>query len=247
MTRERDHARDMAGSRGLKPVDRPDSLTELAYTRLRQALMTGVFMPGQRLTARTTAAALGMSMTPLREAMGRLVAERGLAVDSARTVIVPVLTPARVEELTEIRISLEGLAAERGAPRLTAADLERLETLQLEMVAAREREEVKKALQGNEAFHFTLYEASGMEDLISIIRTLWVQIGPSMNLLHPRRRKLRLGMRYHTDAIAAARRHDAQALRRAIELDIAAGAALLRERLSTAEEVAGKRPRLPPA
>lgn len=230
-TKGSEQQRDPARTGHLERVDRPDSLTDLAYARLRQALMSGVFAPGQRITARATAAALGMSMTPLREAMGRLVAERALAVDSARTAIVPVLSPTRIDEITDIRIALEGLAAERGAPHLTDADIERLETLQLEMISAREREDVKAALQGNEAFHFTLYTASGMDDLLSIIGTLWVQMGPSMNLLHPRKRTLRLGMHYHSEAIVAARARSPRRLRAAVERDIAAGAKLLCDRL----------------
>ena len=83
------------------------SLRTQVYDSLRQALTTGRFVPGQKLTFRFIAGALGVSLTPVREALGRLVAEGAFEMQPSRSVRVPLMTRARIEELRDIRKSLE--------------------------------------------------------------------------------------------------------------------------------------------
>lgn len=215
----------------LVPVDRPSTLTDMAYRTIKQALMRGVVSPGQKVTSRNMAAALGISATPAREAIGRLVAERALEATHSRTFAVPVLSRARIEELRDIRSALEGLAAERAAQFLGEHEIASLEQIQAEHEAAREREDFKAVLERNEVFHFTIYRASAMPTLIEIIETLWVQIGPSLNLLYPYFKDSQTGVRNHREALDAMRAGDGRRLRRAIEKDLADGARLLIDRL----------------
>jgi DNA-binding GntR family transcriptional regulator len=93
-------------------IDRVDTLTDRAYAQLREALMGGAFSPGQKITIRTIAAALGVSPTPARDALGRLVAERALESGPNRTVFVPRLTVPRLREIYRLRFALEVMAAE---------------------------------------------------------------------------------------------------------------------------------------
>jgi DNA-binding GntR family transcriptional regulator len=215
----------------LAPVDRPSTLTDMAYRTVKQALMRGVFSPGQKVTSRGMASALGISATPAREAIGRLVAERALEATQSRVFVVPVLSRIRIEELRDIRSALEGLAAERAAQVLRERDITNLTQIQEEHEAAREREDFKAVLERNEVFHFTIYRASAMPTLIDIIETLWVQIGPSLNLLYPYFKDSRTGVQNHREALEAIRAGDGRRLRRAIEMDLADGARLLIDRL----------------
>src|SRR3546814_5358536 len=86
-----------------------------AYEALKRALISGQFMPGQKLTLRMLAEALGMSVTPVREAIHRLTAERALAGSANRSVRIPPMTRRTILEHTDIRLTVEGLAAARAA------------------------------------------------------------------------------------------------------------------------------------
>ncbi|MFC7554888.1 GntR family transcriptional regulator [Pseudoroseomonas wenyumeiae] len=94
------------------------SLEERAYDSIRRALMGGTFVPGDRLSIRQVAAALGTSPMPARAALQRLVAEQVLEVLPSGTAVVPLLTRASFIELRAIRAQLEPLAASLAAPNM---------------------------------------------------------------------------------------------------------------------------------
>src|SRR5437764_973321 len=114
---------------GIEPLEQ-GSLSARTYVALKDALIGGMFRPGQRLLMQELAMQFGTSVTPVREACMRIVAERGLEVRSGRFVTVPDLTLARYMEIRMIRIELEGLAAELAAKNVRTADLKALGDLQ---------------------------------------------------------------------------------------------------------------------
>ena len=91
------------------------SLRTRVYDSLRDALTAGQFTPGQKLSFRYIAGTLGVSLTPVREAIRRLVAEGALEMRPGRSVRVPLMTQAKILELRDMRLTLEGLAAEKAA------------------------------------------------------------------------------------------------------------------------------------
>src|SRR3546814_12338328 len=84
-----------------------------AYEALKQALISGHFMPGQKLTLRMLAEPLGMRVTHVREAIPRLTAERTLAGAANRSVLTPPTTPGKILGLRDISLTVEGLDAAR--------------------------------------------------------------------------------------------------------------------------------------
>lgn len=152
---------------------------------LKEALLSGRLMPGERLVTREMAAKLGTSPTPVREALLKLVAAGVLEATPAQAFLVPVVTPERYRELSEIRKAIEGLAAETAATRITSAALAELQALNERFRRARRQGDVAEALEHNRRFRFLLYEAAGMPTLSTLIETLWLQIGPSLNFLYP--------------------------------------------------------------
>src|ERR1044072_9457936 len=98
-----------------------NTLNEEVYQQLKQALMTGRISPGSTMTIRSLAASFGISPMPVREALRRLVAEHVLVLLPNRSVSLPVITRERFREITRIRTSLEGLAAEEATPLIAAA------------------------------------------------------------------------------------------------------------------------------
>jgi DNA-binding GntR family transcriptional regulator len=192
------------------------TLHDRAYRRLKAALRTSVFPPGHKVTIRGCAEALGMSATPIRAAINRLVAEGALEMPSSRTVRVPIPTIARLAEITRLRLLTEPLAAAEATPLCGEDVIRKLERHQIEMAASAAGGDYKTYLALNEAFHFTLYEAAGMPVLCRLIETLWQQIGPYLYLLEPSMR----GIEFHADALRAIRKGNPQATAEAIRADI---------------------------
>jgi DNA-binding GntR family transcriptional regulator len=102
----------------LKPVDRPVSLGDQVYRTLRDNLRSGLIGSGQTLQEVSLAAQLGVSRTPVREALARLGSE-GLLASDGRSFVVPALGLDDIEDIYEIRFLIEP-AAVRDIARLTA-------------------------------------------------------------------------------------------------------------------------------
>jgi DNA-binding GntR family transcriptional regulator len=211
----------------LAPLDRQARLGDLAYDSLKDRLVTGGFAPGDKLTVRAVAGALGVSTTPARDAINRLIADGNLVNAGLKTVIVPVLEPKVLDEITAIRFTLEGLAAETGTPHASKADVERLEKFQIKINAGLDASKYGDALKYNRDFHFLIYGLSGMPRLVAMIESLWLRIGPSLNCLYPDFAISRRGVSNHIKAIKGLRTKDAAAVRGAIESDIKDGYARL--------------------
>ncbi len=223
---------------GLEPVKRYDTLADRAYEQLRAALTTGSFFPGQKLTIRKIAAILGVSATPVRDAISRLLFERVLECDVNRNVFVPRLDAQRLRHIYALRIALEGLAAEEGARNFTRADVDHLEQVQLALIAAMDRQDYSRVLVENEKFHFGIYSACGNPLLVEAIQQLWIKLGPTMNLLYPTYNKTRTGVSHHLKVVAALRSGDPAAVRAAIEADLRDGELALRQAIESAEQEA---------
>jgi len=159
-----------------------DNLHSRAYLMLRRALMAGRFRPGQRLLLKPLAEELGVSVTPVREALLRLASERGLVPHQSRTMMVPVLSVTRFREIRDIRIELEGRAAEAAASNISASDIIALEKMQEQLMLARRQRDVQTVLAINEEFHFRIYRSSDLPVVCGLIESLWVQIGPLLTL-----------------------------------------------------------------
>lgn len=224
----RAHARAPAPALRLGRVSRAESLGDQAVNSLRGALRRGALAPGQRLTVRDVAETLEISLTPAREALNRLLAEGVLDQAPDRVAVVPVLTRERYSEICAIRLTLEGMAAREGCARLSLADLEHLERLYQQHASAYHGRNAKISLRLNEEFHFTIYRAAAMPTLLQILETMWLKVGPSMNLLFTASHDPDwTGGKHHRamlDAIAAC---DADRLADAVQRDLMDGLARL--------------------
>src|SRR6185503_9714951 len=108
------------------------TVREVAYRRLRQLILEGTLAPGQRIFEHELADQLGISRTPLREALRQLETEGLMQLSARRGAMVSSLSAAQMHEEFLIRATLEGLAIRLATPRLTADD-----HLQLERELAR--------------------------------------------------------------------------------------------------------------
>jgi len=161
---------------GARPAD--PSMSERVYRQLKWALIAGEHGPDARLSIRKMAEEFGTSAMPVREALKRLASERALVSKANRSFRVPKFGPRRVAELFFLRANLEGLATELAVPRLTAAQVGKLERLAQQTEDAIDAGDRTAYLTGNYRFHFTIYNSAGNGELVSMIEGLWAQSGP---------------------------------------------------------------------
>jgi DNA-binding GntR family transcriptional regulator len=213
---------------GLNKISR-ENLTERVYQRIKEALMTGHFKPGERLAIRPLAEQIGTSLTPVREALLRLIHAGALEMKPAHPISVPVLTRERYLENRTIRVVNEGLAAAEAAKKISKSQLQGIRKIHQAMAGAFDQGRYSKVLVENQSFHLALCNASGMPSLVSIIEILWLQVGPSLNYLYSRGDVTTRPPRtnYHEQVIKALEERDSKAARIAIEKDLTHGGAPL--------------------
>lgn len=147
------------------------SKTELVTSMLRELIVTGELQAGAPLRQRDLAARLGVSATPVREALRRLESEGLVHSDLHRGATVADSALGASEENYLIRASLESLAAELAARRITAEQLTEIESVNSKISALAEDDPGYATL--NRDFHFAIYAAAGSPVLVSLMRMLW--------------------------------------------------------------------------
>lgn len=197
---------------------------ELVYRRLRQAIMLGAVQPGTAITMRGLAEAMGVSPTPVREALRRLSSELAVEVQSNRRMLVPAMDPDRFAELVALRVLLETHAAASALPHVTERMIDALEVLDQQMDAALTGQDAATLTRLNYDFHRQLYDANPSPAAMPMIESLWLQLGP----FHRRAVTAMQGFYRddrHKQILTALRRRDSAALIAAIRDDIEDGVA----------------------
>lgn len=205
---------------GLAPVARA-SLTSKTYMSIRTALMSSHFKAGERLVLCQLAAELGISPTPVREALLRLASEHALAIDARGVACVPAFDPEQYIEVRDLRIDLEGQAAAVACGRATEAAVDQLERLHGEFIQAEVLHDTRAAFAANERFHMRLYALAERPVLLSLIESLWVRCGPLFVRLHDR--DIVLDANRHDVIIRGMRERDPEMVRRGVAEDIMTG------------------------
>ncbi|WP_082653565.1 GntR family transcriptional regulator [Aureimonas sp. AU22] len=211
------------------------TLNDLAYDRIRDGLMAGGFHPGQVLVIRSLAESYGISTTPVREALQRLVAERLLALLPNRSIAVPALEAGKYAELARIRCELEGLAAELAAPRIRKAVLRKLSRLADDMDESLVSHDHDSYRRQNQAFHFAVYAEAASPRLMEMITDLWSQTGPYMKELFGAPDYEPKANEAHRALVAALERGDGAGARAGIVADLRVAGGFLIPHLEAVE------------
>ena len=196
------------------------------YRDLRRRFLTGQIMPDASLSTRGLAQQLGVSQTPVREALSRLAAEGAVQIRSKRRIGIPPMTPERFEDLLRCRLLLEPESARQALPHFDGARIRRLREIDARIDASLRSGDVVAYMESNYAFHFTLYAAHQLRTLNQLIETLWLQFGPYMRVVYGRYGTAKL-VDQHQEAIKAIETADAEALMRAMREDIGDGMGLI--------------------
>lgn len=166
----------MAGH--LQPIklDSYKPLRELVCETIRQAIIDGTFSPGERLMEIQMADEMGVSRTPVREAIRKLELEGFVVMIPRRGTYVADISIKDITEIYEIRTSLDVLAAGLAAERITDDELEALNRMLVEIGQHIADNNMEKIVEIDTAFHDILYQASRNERLCSIINNLREQL-----------------------------------------------------------------------
>jgi GntR family transcriptional regulator, rspAB operon transcriptional repressor len=144
----------------LTPISR-ERANDAVYSALRQAVLTSILKPGQKLNVSELALQLGVSLTPVRNAIQLLAAEGLIEVHPRSGTFVATVNANDVRETFEIRRALECLAVELATTHITGKELDQLRALLASMKkAVRTEEELLQHQQDNARFHMTILESA---------------------------------------------------------------------------------------
>lgn len=196
----------------LKRIPQKQSLRDEAYASLRKALFQGVFKPNQKITEYEIADALGVSRTPVREALNLFRSQGILRQERGGSYVFTLPSLKQIEEIFEIRRVLEPLAAKKVIGNCTEADIGRLEVIVNKEGEALDIKDSSGFFQLNMEFRTTLFNLCGNERLAIIINNFMDYIY-FIGMLTLKKKSIReVVIQIHTKIILALKKKDETAL-----------------------------------
>ncbi len=161
---------------GIIQADSYKPLRDIVFETLREAILEGKLVPGERVMEVQLAEQLGVSRTPVREAIRKLELEGLLIMVPRKGAYVADVSLDDIIDVLEIRASLEGLAASLGAERRTSSDIEKLEKKIAELSRCVMEKDTEGMIENDAQFHNILLDTSKNKKLASIVEGLKDQV-----------------------------------------------------------------------
>lgn len=209
---------------------------EIAYRSLREKVLFGELAPGQPVTILGLTEQLGAGMTPVREAIRRLIAEGALDLQGNRRVCVPRLTRDSVEELVFARLALEPRLAELACEKADDTARDSLATIDKQLDSAMQHGDISGYLRGNYHFHHRLYDLAKAPILSSMADSMWLRFGPSLRVVCGRYGTVNLPDN-HKILLTAMEAGDVKGAAQAMRDDIEQGMNQLAESLGASDSI----------
>lgn len=203
---------------------------EQVYQTLKSQIMFGDLVPGQPVTIQGLTDSLGAGMTPVREAIRRLISDGALIFQGNRRVSVPLLSEADVEQVILARNAVESELSRRAAANMNASDIDQLEKIDQQLDRTIADGDVGGYLRLNHAFHEKLFDHADAPILKDLAERLWLRFGPSLRVVCGRFGTQSLPDR-HKDIIDALRAADVEKVAKATTQDIEQGMELMADAL----------------
>ena len=147
-------------------------LRDVVFNTLRRAIITGEFAPGERLMEISLANRLGVSRTPVREAIRKLELEGLVIMIPRKGAQVAKITEKSLRDVIEIRCVLEEFAASLACERITEEGKEKLKEAHRQFVEAAQTNDIIDIVEKDEQFHDAIFQATCDDRLITIINNL---------------------------------------------------------------------------
>jgi DNA-binding GntR family transcriptional regulator len=205
----------------LRPIERPESLTESVVKRLREAIVSGDFELGQPLSERQLAERLEVSKTPVREALAQLRLEGLVRILPQRGAFVFTLSQREVVEICEVRQALETSALRAAIERNGEAFADALSAVVQRMRKARTRKDVKAYLDADTAFHECFFEYCGNSLMQQNYAMFVGKIAALRTHLAHKPQHTELSFLEHEDMLNAVVRGDAAAALKVLDVHVA--------------------------
>jgi DNA-binding GntR family transcriptional regulator len=199
-------------SRGAAAVTSPGTIGQHAVEGLRRALISGELAPGDKIGQEEVAASLGISLSPVREALAVLEQEGQVTYLPRRGYFVTEFDVDDLREIYELRALLEERATRRALPLLEDDGLERVTIAARDCVEAVSSGDVAAELEANRRFHFGLLESPGQSHTMRVIRLLWDSTETYRAMYYNAPEARREAISAHDRILDAARAHDADRL-----------------------------------
>ena len=151
-------------------------LRDVVFNTLRDAILTGKLQPGERLMENQLAEKLGVSRTPIREALRMLKLENLVELTPRKGAQVLDMSEKDIVNVLEIREVLEGLAAQLACKKMTSETLEELKKTELEFEQFAKENDLEKVVSIDEHFHDIIFASTENERLIQIFNNLKIQL-----------------------------------------------------------------------
>lgn len=148
-------------------------LRDVVFENIRGAIMEGVLKPGERLMEIQLAEQLGVSRTPVREAIRKLELEGLVVMMPRKGAYVADMSKKDLIDVLEVRLGLEGLAAFYAAERISKEQIKTLEEISLDLSKYVEANDLENILKMDEQFHMLIFDASGNARLKNMIISVW--------------------------------------------------------------------------
>lgn len=193
-----------------------NSLSSQVEEVLKNMMIVGKFRPGMRILPREISQELGTSITPVREAIFRMVSLSALQISSTNTFMIPEMTLSLYDELNKIRKLLESVAAITAAEKINDSRLNYLRECMHTYTLMIDKGNVFDILKAKYYFHFSLYKYSEMPVLIAFIEQLWIRLGPSYNYLQLLSSDVLAQPVFFEELFSALRKRESEKIREAI-------------------------------
>lgn len=153
-------------------MDSYQPLRDVIFETLRKAIVSGDIKPGERLMEVSLAEQMGVSRTPVREAIRRLEAEGLVTMIPRKGTHVSELSVKDIMDVLEVRTVLDKLATDLAAKRIQPFQLRSLESVHKQYIACVEKENMEGAIRKDVEFHDIIYAASGNPRLVAVASSL---------------------------------------------------------------------------
>ncbi|MBC7959909.1 MAG: GntR family transcriptional regulator [Vallitaleaceae bacterium] len=151
-------------------------LRDVVFNTLREAILRGQLVPGERLMEKQLAERMGVSRTPIREAIRKLELEGLVMMVPRKGAEVAKITPKDIKDVLEVRAALEALAVKVACEKMDEIGLAKLTKVKEEFERAAKDKAVDTLIQKDIEFHDAIFAATGNEKLIHIVNNLREQI-----------------------------------------------------------------------
>jgi DNA-binding GntR family transcriptional regulator len=209
------------------------TIREQVYSQLRKKIISAEILPGQVVTLQGLASQLGVSLMPIREALWQLQSEQVIVIESNKRIHVNTLTAEEMEEILQVRLVLESMAAERACELRTDGAITKVKRFLDEMEAS--IGDSKEHMVANSQFHLGIYACAGLPILFRIIEWIWARIGPYL-VISSNEKGNRDALKWHQGMFEAFAKRDKKKISECLRGDLGGAARIIIPALKASEE-----------